>query len=823
MSRKFPPIAFRNLLRNKTSTLIGVIGLSIGFSACLIIYLIVRHELSFDRFHPDRNKIYRVYLDDDDQYRDGREYHLGIRYDAVTEIRNTFSGIEAVAAFYRYPCQVVVPAGRGTAKRFDLPERPEIIVTEPEYFQIFKYKWLTGDERTALDQPGKVVLTESKARKYFGAAPLATMIGRVLIYYDTIPLFVTGIVEDLPGNTDLVFKDFVSFATIGNRYVMPFDNEQTFIKLTKAGTPARFEVQTPPVVKMIRSHMNGSSFRQVGLHLQPLADIHLNINFKDTYIQRTSWRSLKELMAAALIILTIATINFVNLSTAKSMEREREIAVRKVLGSTKMRIGVRFLLETLVVTGCATALAIFIVIPVLAGYRSLIPEKVKFSLLEPSTLFFLILINIVTAFLAGIYPSRVLSSCPPGKILSGKAAPIGGKGSLPGKGLIVFQFTVSLLFIIATLIVRGQLSFMRNKDLGFDKDAILTIKTRHEDPPGMKYAFAESIRHLIGVERVSVCGEPPEIGHEHGGWVILKKNEATVSENNRAMKVDCNSRTGDAGYIPLYGLRMVAGRNFTPPAAGEDSVFEYVINERCARELGFGKPSDAVGRIIEQGYFFSDKFHPRNSGPVTGVVADFNALPLTAAIPPVCISASQDLQYAVVSVKLSKNVEYKSILATIEKSWNNVFPTQRFDYAVFNESIEGFYESERNISRITGTAMVVAISISGIGLFGLIALISAQRTKEIGIRKVLGATVADVAGLFLKDFGILILISFTIAAPIAYYWMHGWLQAFEFRRGISLWPFVVAGLMATVISLFAIGFHVFKAAVANPVDSLRGE
>lgn len=686
------------------------------------------------------------------------------------------------------------------------------------------------------------MLTESRAHLYFGSMPLGKIMGRELIYDDSLHLTVSGIVKDRNQHSDLNFKEFISFGTIQSSFLkhvsdlqlaakpawnMP-DYTQNFVKLAKGTMPAQFERQT---VKMIKEHMTDKGDpRKVRITLQPLSAIHFDSNYQDFYSRKAYLPTLYILMGIATFILLIAAINFINLTTAQSLRRAKEIGIRKVLGSNRSSLVFQFLTETFLFTCLAVICSLLIISPVLRIFQDFIPKGLKFEQADPFNWIFLLGTILVTALLAGLYPALVLSSYLP--IRSLQARGMARQKDYLRKGLIVFQFTISLVFIIGTIVIGNQNHYLLSKDMRFTKDAIISIRTSDDYATNKRNILAERIRQLPGVRMVSACWTAPMINYNRpeGNFLQLK---------DRPTIVECSERIGDEYYVPLFGLKILAGRNFMPPhddtAGFVPSRVQYngftfapkrteiLINETCARQLGFKTPEEAIGHIV--------RTPPPNidaiSGPIVGVIADFHAQSLFSPIGPTYLYGSKNLWRGGVQVQLSmqgKNTaQFQTTLKMIEKKWKEIFPDEKFEYRFLDASIAGFYEKERRTGQITNAAMIISIFVSCMGLFGLVAFTAEQRTKEIGIRKVLGASASTIVAMLSKDFLKLIILSIVIASPVAYYFLHRWLQDFAYRINISWWIFALAGSGAILVALITVSFRAIKTAIANPVKSLRTE
>lgn len=811
MLRNFLKIAFRHLTKHKVSTSINLLGLTLGVTACLVIYLITNYELSYDTFHPNRERIYR--LVGDVKYDATSERHsVGFIPNAVPAgIRKEIAGLETVAAFHNIETDVLIPNGEEKPTRFESRRRTggnaDIIVADPQYFDIFTYQWLAGNPKTALKEPFNVVLSEKKARKYFGNLPLSDILGKEVIYQDSVRASVSGIVKDWTQPTDFTFTDFISMATVRASQLKKDINldswndnwsaSQAYVKLPVGTTPA----QVAPMLQQFaqRHYAKEMKFWPA---LQSLSDLHFNADYRDNYSRKAHLPTLYGLMGVAAFILIIAAINFINLSTAQSMQRAKEIGIRKVMGSSRKSLVLQFLSETALLTFLAVLIGLLITSPILAAMQSLTPNGLTYNLFSLQNLLFLVSLIILTSLLAGLYPSWLLSSYLPALTLKGQnSLKISQKGYLR-KGLIVFQFTVSLAFIIGTLMVGRQLSFMRDKDLGFSTDAIIDVHA----PWGDKgQVLAQKIKQLSGVDQVTMQWFPPM-----GSSYMLTK---LTYRGKKTIETDVSAKIGDANYIPLYKLRLLAGRNYLP----SDSLREFVINATYAKTLGFKKPADALNQFVE----FGDK-----KLPIVGVVADFHEQSFHEKISAAFIANMPDREKHIgvkLATKGQQADDLKATLANIEKAWQEVYPDNKFDFAFLDDSIAKLYEKEQKTAQLVNLATAIAILISCMGLFGLATFTAEQRTKEIGVRKVLGASVVSIVGLLSTDFLKLIIVALLLASPLAWWAMNEWLKGFAYKVDMEWWVFALAGLVAIAITLITISSQSLKAALTNPTQSLRAE
>jgi ABC-type antimicrobial peptide transport system permease subunit len=813
MLKNYLITAWRNITRHKMLAAINIFGLSLGISACLIIFLITRFELSFDNYHPGKERIFRI-VSDHYSTEQGEDHSGNIPLPAPTAIRNEIGGIEALAVFHSdYLATITIRDSGLPEKRYAKPpfgdeQHSDMVLAEPSYFDLFHYDWLAGNA-AVLKEPYTVVLTESKARQYFGAHAPADYLNKTILYNDSLNIRVAGIVKDPGKNTDFHFKDFISFCTLNKDAASASWNDgyataQVYVKLA-SNVPAS---QINALLANIRKkHYPQTAADKTTWTLQPLSTIHFDARYTDTYSRKVHLPTLYGLMGIALFILVMAVINFITLSTAQSIDRAKETGIRKICGSTGRGLITRFLGETAILTGLALILAIGGIYPLLAVFRSFIPEGVDISIFSLSTWLFLLGLGLLTTLLAGLYPGRILSAAKPAAILKGAGMQKGNKGGYLIKGLIVFQFTISIVFIIGVLVAVNQMHYMMNKDLGFTQDAILTVQTNPDYGADKKVVLAEKIRQLPGVQAVSLSeGTPVAKLHFFNPLIYKGKEERGAA---------CILEWGDEHFAPLYDIRIIAGRNIEP----SDTIKEFLVNESCAKALGFATPEEAIGKMVET--MMPGQAVKR---PIIGVMADFHSQSLHEAIKPVFLTTAKEFT-RLISIRLNtpgKQVgSFKNTVANIEKSWKVVYPHEPFDYAFFDETIGRFYEKEQQMARLLNIALIVSISISCLGLFGLATLTARRRTKEIGIRKVLGAGIGQIVYVLTRDTIKLVLIAIAVASPIGWYMMNQWLHGFAFRIGIPWWIFVLAGAIVFFIAFCTICYQSIKAAFVNPVATLR--
>lgn len=814
MIRNFLVVAWRNIVRHKGYTAIHVVGLGVGICACMAIWAITHYELSFDKFHPDRDRIYRVVTEM--EITSGEHKHWGdIAEPATPAIRKELTGIETVAQFHNFNPAITIPGEHGQMTRIPKVEGRaynDVVLAEPEYFDIFRYQWLAGDPST-LKEPYHVVLTESGAQRYFGRSDGADVLGRTIIYDDSIRVTVTGLVKDLDQITDFGFSDFISYATarakleddLGlNSWSTGSTLSETFVKLAKGVSMDRVNAELKAFTERHREEIGEARSNFLRYQLQPLADLHYSTLYTKDYGSQADLESLYRLMGVAVFILVLASINFINLSTAQSLRRAREIGIRKVLGSRRIGLVVQFMIETLLLALGSLVFSLILLRPLLSVFPDWVPAGLKINMLDPATIGFALGAVIVAALLSGLYPAVVLSSFQPVRTLKGQS---GGSprssGNRLAKGLVVFQFTISAIFILSAIVVGNQMRYMLHKDMGFNQDAIIRFGAGYKDAAALKELLAERLRALPGVARVS---------RDAIGPTIQGSNHTTIEYQHR-VKADVELRMADTNYVSLYGLKLLAGRNYFH----SDTLREILINAKYGRMLGFRRPEEAIGQRVP--------LWGRNP-MIVGVVADFNTRSAQYGIAPAIVVSMPDGENGF-SVKLRMKdetaAEVQQTIAAIGKEWKAVFPAEPFRYQWMDEFIAKLYEQERKTRALINLAMVITIVVSGMGLFGLAALSAGQRTKEIGIRKVLGAGIADITAMVTREFVLLVGVALVIASPVAWYFLHRWLQSYEYRVSVGWWVFGLAGLFAVGVAVLTVGFHAVRAALVSPVKSLRSE
>ena len=815
MFRNYITIAFRNFWRNKVFSFINVLGLSIGISAALVIYLIVHYDFSFEKFQNDGDRIYRVVTDmkfGEDDFKNS-----GVPYPLPAAVREEVRGLEESSAFYTYGGKVQIPSPGGAHV---FKKQGNIVFADDHYFKLFSfYRWLAGSPQGALKEPFQVVLSESRARTYFPSQEMNAVIGKQVIYNDSVPATVTGIVKDLDETTDFTFKEFISEPTVrssGLKANMGVDSwgstnsaSQFFVKLSPQITPHQVEAAIMAVRKKYDKEPVGTVSTPVRHHLQTLRDIHFNRDY-DNFDQRVASKStLYGLTAVGIFLLLLGCINFINLATAQAVQRAKEIGIRKTVGSSRSQLMFQFLTETCLLTLVATLFSLALTPWLLHIFSDFIPAGLHLDFSEQQHLIpFLAVLVIVVSLLSGFYPGLVLSRFQPVWVMKNQVHTTAGQNrrSWLRKTLTISQFVIAQVFIMATMMVEKQIYFSLHKDLGYKKEAIITLPTpyRYNVKDGSRFVLADKIRSIPGVEKVSVSGSSP-------ASFSYSTSMIHYSDGKTDKETDVQIKQVDTNYLSLYHLKLVAGRNLQQ----SDTTREYLINEAYARALGFKDPADAIGQVLTV-----------NKVPIVGVLADFHPRSLRETIKPLAMSSEMDNQYTVhiaLQPQKTAGTTWKSAIEKIEKTWKQFYPEEDFTYEFYDQTIARFYKSEQDISRLLKWATGLVILISCLGLLGLVMYTINTRTKEIGVRKVLGASVAQVVATLSKDFIRLVVIAFLIAIPLAWWAMHKWLENFAYRTSISLWIFLLTGLVMLLLAFITLGFQTAKAAMANPVNSLRSE
>ncbi len=807
MIKNYFTIAWRNLVNNKLHTIINVIGLTVGISACLTIFLLVNYEFGYNQVS-DADRIFRIYSNFSGVF---EGTNRGVTTGVQVMVKDQFTGTEVVAPLHTYSAKVKL-----ADRNKEFKNQETIAIVDERYFSLLKdYRWVEGSPTTSLSKPFQVVLTTSKAQKYFETTDPSKIIGQTIHYNDSLVLTVSGIVNDLSIKSDFDFTDFISISTIEksflkqniepNNWGNTNSSAQLFIKIKDLASLGALEQQLKKLDETYVANNKDATWF-LTYKLQPLSDLHFDGNLGIFNSSRTpaSKSTLTTLIVVALLLLLIASINFINLETAQAVKRAKEVGVRKVLGGSRSQLVGQFLGQSILLTIFAVLLSLPLCELSLIFFNKFIPAGVVLDLSQWQIWLFLTLVIAVVGMLSGLYPAFYLSSFLPALALKNQAyiSSANSRTAYLRKTLIIFQFGFAQVLIIGTFVVLSQINFMLTKDLGFTRDAIVNIHIPWREASSKRSVFRNELAKIKEVEAISFCSGPPA---QNG----FSSSELTYKGSGEEIKTMAFRKFGDEHYLSLYGIQLAAGRNLVP----SDSMREIIINETYAKELGL-TPEEAIGKELIQN---------KNTYPIVGVMNDFHIMSLVAEYKPVYMACETNNFYSF-SMKLQKSDgTYQAGISKLEQAWKNVYPDEPFEYTFVDETIKNFYSNEQNMSQLISTAMGIAIIICCLGLFGLASFTSIQRTKEIGIRKVMGATVNNIVLLLSTDFLKLVLISFAIAAPVAYYFSQNFLDKYAFHIEMSWWLFAAAGLSSVLIAVFTVGYQAIKAAIAKPVDSLKNE
>jgi len=804
MFKNYLKTAFRNLVRRRNYTMINIAGLAAGIAICLVLFLVIRYEMSFDDYHQKKSRIYRVlteyhHTDSPDIF-----YGKGVPAPLPAALKTNFPQAEKVAVIYSEgndQIQVLDDNGQPVKK---FKEEHGVFFTEPSLFDIFDFKWIAGSP-ASLKNLNSAVLTKTIAEKYFGDWQFA--MGKTIKWNNQDPLKVTGILADVPENTDLQFKVVIRFGTGSTaQYTRSTNWDGTgasygcYLLLPANVSAASFNAQLRAFARKMKSPENKDSHI-----IQPLSKIHYDTKTGDFSNRTISPALLRALWLIGAFILLIACVNFINLSTAQAVNRSREVGIRKVLGSNKVNLKFQFITETFLIVLMSVLLAIIIALFGVPFIGKVLEKPISFQTADYAAMaLFLAALAIVVTLLAGFYPSIVLSRFNPITALKNKVAGRTSKGISLRRGLVVFQFVIAQALIIGTMIIVKQMNYFTHQPLGFDKTAIVNIPFPGDSVGTSKLDYLRGqLADVKSIQSVSFSSNTP-VEDDNDMWSTFKYDHAEKETDFYAI-----TKFADDQYLSTYKLPLVAGRNLQP----SDTAREFLVSQMLVKNLGISDPQDVLNKEIDLWGFMN--------GRVVGVVKDYNNRSFRRDLAPVLITTSKRF-YNQASIKFA-TADVSPAMRSIEKVWGQTFPEFVFEYKFIDDKIESFYKQENQLSSLYKIFAAIAIFLSCLGLYGLASFMAVQRIKEVGIRKVLGASVSSVVYLFSKEFIVLIGIAFAIASPIAWYFMHKWLQDYVYRINISWWLFIVGGICAIAIALITVSFQAIKAAIANPVKSLRTE
>jgi len=808
MLKSYFKIAWRNIVRHKGYTAINISGLTVGIAACLLIFIVVQYETSFDTYRPNFKNIYRVVTKQLSE--DGFSFNPGIPIPATEALRADFPQAKIAALNTSYGSQFAVSKSNALNVSTDskIIENLGVMFLEPEFFDIFKTKFLAGSA-SVLGQPDMVIINKSIAIKYFGDWKNA--LGKSLKMDNLINLKVAGIIEDTPPNSDLQLRILVSFNTF-KRYPKEYyyhpdwhnlsSNYQVFMELPQGESADKINSQ----LKTFYLRHSGVKGKNTKVEfLQPLADLHFDTRFGDSLGDHmTKIATLRTLSFIAVLIIVMASINFINLSTAQSVGRSKEVGIRKVMGSSRKQLITQIMGETTIVVTGAVLLSVFTASLLLPYLKNIANVPDSMSLFNSGSILFLVCVTVAVTLLAGIYPALVVSGFKPVLALKNKitAASIGG---IPlRRALVVVQFAISQFLIIATMIAVKQMNFVNEADLGFNKEAVLVIPCATDSLSLAKMnSYKQAVLQNPNVKAATFASDVPS---SDNNWLTNFYFDHSHKDNglNTWLKV------GDADYFKTFGLKFVAGKTYD----SSDTARAVVVNESFIHKVGINDPARAIGKTVSIN-------GGRQFLPIAGVVKDFKTNSLREEVKPVVISPLKSFESEIAIKIQTKNLS--KTVAALQKQWENIYPEYAYNGFFLDDNIAQFYKQENQMALVYKIFAGIAIFISCLGLYGLVSFMVVQRTKEVGVRKVLGASVASIVYLFSKEFMLLIAISFVIAVPVGWYMMSGWLQNFVYKISISPDVFVLAVIGSMVLAWLTVGYKAINAALVTPVKSLRSE
>ncbi|SIN73314.1 ABC transporter permease [Chitinophaga niabensis] len=795
-------IAFRSLWRKKTFSLLNILGLAIGVAASLLIFSVIRNEMSYDNYHEKKDRIFRVTTTIKSKSNGEvvtREPNVP---NALPEaFRNDFPQFEQIAScWFIGQAQFYVPGKE--EKRFK--EYQGLAWADPGLFEMFDFTWLEGNGKE-LKNPNTVVITESVAKAFFGGHEEA--IGKTIqLYSFRIPLKVVGVFKDLPGNTDLRLRICPSIITARKREPGLFsdwsglNDHGLYVMLKEGVAPETMIKQFPAFVKKYYKEEQREPHNYSTLGLQSIENMHLDKNFRVPAGSAISIRELWSIGLIGIFLLLVACINFINLATAQSISRAKEIGVRKVLGSNRTQLVRQFLNETAVITFFSLVLGVMIAVAAIRPLGQLIGRELTFN--HPSVIVFLLAIGVVVTLLAGFYPAVVLSGFNPVAAIKSKISTRTIGGISLRRGLVVVQFVIAQLLVIGTLVVVQQMKYFREKPMGFDKESTVLINLPSDSALATRYDYLKNrLASVKGVENVSLCLEGPS---NNWGW------QSDFYFDNSAEKQTflATRMYGDSSYLETFQIGLVAGRK----PFRSDTAAEVMVNETMVRKLGLSSPEAILGKTVALS----------NTGkiPVVGVFRDFNNRTLREEIKPMILFSGNYYEYAALQIRPE---QMPATLPEVQKVFTEVYPTYMYDLTYMDERVGDYYKAEAITGLLFEVFAFLAVLISCLGLYGLVSFMAVQKTKEVGVRKVLGASVQNIVYLFSKEFTVLIGIAFLISAPLGYYFMQGWLEDFHYHINLGWDVFASAMVLSIGIAWITVGYKAVNAALANPVKSLRAE
>ncbi|MBC9915532.1 ABC transporter permease [Chitinophaga varians] len=806
---------FRRLWRQRLFSFLNIAGIAVSVSACWVIYRIVSYEYSFDSQLPDRGYTYRLVTGL--KFDQKEDYNGGVSAPMYQALREEVPGMKRVVPVFGQWVNTVET--RDQQQRPIVVDAPgEIVATDSSYFAMVPYTWLAGNPATALQGPESVVLTESRAKSYFGSLSPQAMLGREITYNKEKTRMVTGVVKDLGYPSEFTAQEFFRLPKVDYslaQWTNTNGSDKVYLQLVPGADTAKVMAQISRIgADKWNEHSRTNGFPLTikrWFKLMPFEDSHFSTYINEWNIHKANKSVMRGLIGLGVLLVIVACINFVNLTTAQLPQRSLSLGVRKVLGSSNGHLMRIIMGETFLIV----LLAVLVAFPLTGvAYRFLgdiIPQgMLNYAPGWGIVLFLAALLTAIT-LLAGSYPAWLMTRVQPAGIIQGQGVLNTGNNRRLAlrKVLIVFQFVIAQVFIAGTLIMGAQMNYTLKKELGFNKDAVVTVDIpwkllRDSAYANKQYVLADVLRNEAGIAAVSVGKVPLMDGYTSSMY------EYYDGKQQDPVRRQVYKKAVDTAYIRVYNMQLVAGRNIRP----SDTTNEYVINETAVKAFGFASPQEAIGKTLSQ---MSSK-----RLPIVGVVKDFHTRDFHISMDPVMLIANKE-DGTSLNVRLAGNdpAQWQTTLKIMERHWHAMYPGEEWTGKFYDQTLAAIYKQDRSDSKLVNLATGVAIVVSCLGLFGLAVLVAFQRTKEIGIRKVLGATVTGIVQLLMSDFVKLVTIAFIIATPIAWWGMDRWLRGFAYSINIEWWMFALSGVVAVLIAIFTVSFQAIKAALSNPVKSLR--
>lgn len=799
MFKNYIKIAIRNLIKNKSYSLINIAGLSLGIVCAMLIFMIIRFDLSFDTYHQNFEDTYRLVYE---QQRFGEtSFGVGVPYPLPEAFRAAFPGIEylSVVDMNISPSVIAVktPSGR---QKFNVENLPgKYASVRQDYLRIFDNRWLQGDEQTALSRPGTIVLSKPVANILFEDQ---NPIGKTVILDGSQEMEVTGVIGKIPENTDLPFSILAYFEIPdwgAENWGGVSSSSQVYFTLKPGVSPESIEAG---LVDFVDKYEIEDQNEELTYHFQPLSELHFGEKYWNFSNRVVTEASLWALGLIGLFLLVTACINFINLNTAVAVQRSKEVGVRKVLGGTRFQLIAYFLVETAVITMIAILCSLFLAELSSGFVETFLGYELALSKLADDLFIFLAILLVVVTLAAGLYPAFVLSGYSPTEAIRNKIRASYGRGASLRKGLVVFQFAISQVLIISMIVMWYQMDYFSQVDMGFNKEAVVEVPVPELDETTLKQ-FRQQLMQQTSILELTYSNTGTASENVWSSGYKLY-DEDQIQEGHAQIKFV------DEHFTETYELEMVAGEDFVPTTS--DSVTQILVNEAFAKSRGFGDDySQLLGKEVSTWSY---------RAPVTGIVKNFNTQSLHAKILPVVMVV--DDRYSVSGIRIN-TANTDQALQEIEEVWTAAFPQYVFEYQFLDDTVREFYEDEQKGVQLINAFTIIAIIIGCLGLFGLISYMASTRTKEIGIRKVLGAATTDIIQIFSKEITVLILVAFILAAPVAYFLMSSWLTDFAYKIDLHFGFFLVSLLATLGLAVLTVGYRSLKAAFANPVESLQSE